>query len=161
MVQTNIGLLFTFVARNFIVSIFEIITTFIYIKSGHFDVYYSSTAVITLFANEEISTSVNDAPSFVDIVMEDSISFLENTQTQISFVFNSSTNIGIDAVSKDLDGNIFNFLHSMFYPSIDSDMEDLLGRPFQRELALETGVDVALTALEELQNGTYNKDLRL
>lgn len=67
--------------------------------------HFSGTAAIILFANEEIAVAVSDAPSFVDTIIEDSQSFIDNTETQMSFVVNSSASIGINAVNKDLDGN--------------------------------------------------------
>lgn len=38
-------------------------------------------------------------------------------------------------------------------PSVVTDVEELLGRPIQEELAMETGTDVALDALIDVSTG--------
>lgn len=40
-------------------------------------------------------------------------------------------------------------MNILFFP----DVEDLLGKPVQTELAFETGIDVALDALLDVANG--------
>ena len=44
-------------------------------------------------------------------------------------------------------------MHRVLFYSFHPDIENLLGRPFQEELARETGIDGALEELEEVKIG--------
>lgn len=66
--------------------------------------------------------------------------FVRNTQLQVRFVATTSVDRAIDAAVASLE-----------------EIEDLLGKPIQRELSMETGLDVALDALSDICTGTKSK----
>ncbi|XP_057652213.1 prominin-1 isoform X2 [Diorhabda carinulata] len=92
------------------------------------------TIVVILAANEQISKSITKFPLATNIFYEDVNAFVRNTQMQISFVVSSSFDIAIKGIKNDME-----------------DVMDLLGRPYQQELAVEAGIDLALIKLDELR----------
>ncbi|XP_050514518.1 prominin-1 isoform X4 [Diabrotica virgifera virgifera] len=93
---------------------------------------------VILAANEQISRSTSKSPLSTNIVYEDINTFFRNTHMQISFVVTSSTDIAIEDIREDMEAVV-----------------DLLGQPYQQELALEVGIDLALIELEELKLSSY------
>ncbi|XP_071442870.1 prominin-1-A-like [Hetaerina americana] len=83
--------------------------------------------------NEQLSYAVDRTPTVFQAALADADTFLRNTQRQLQYLITNSMDVAVDAVSMDLDN-----------------IENLVGRPIQRELASETGVDVALDALVDV-----------
>jgi hypothetical protein len=48
------------------------------------------------------------------------------------------------------------FTKRVLYYECLTDVDELVGRPFQEELAYETGIDSALEALDQVDSGGYN-----
>ncbi|XP_015840878.1 prominin-1 isoform X2 [Tribolium castaneum] len=93
--------------------------------------------VLIFLGNEQISRQMSHSESTTNLIFDDLDTFLRNTHMQMSFVATSSTDVAIEAVRRDLE-----------------DLEELLGRRFQQELAVETGIDTALDALDDLITAT-------
>ncbi|CAH0552998.1 unnamed protein product [Brassicogethes aeneus] len=93
--------------------------------------------ILILAGNEQISKSISNAEYSQEIIYEDIHTFIRNTHMQISLVTTSSTDITFEAIRKDFE-----------------DLENLLGKPYQQALAAETGIDIALEALQELKIST-------
>ncbi|XP_044259309.1 prominin-1 isoform X2 [Tribolium madens] len=89
--------------------------------------------VLIFLGNEQISRQMSHSESTTNLIFDDFDTFLRNTHMQMTFVATTSTDAAIEAVRKDLE-----------------DLEELLGRRFQQELAVETGIDTALDTLDEL-----------
>ncbi|XP_049820384.1 prominin-1 isoform X2 [Aethina tumida] len=93
--------------------------------------------ILILAGNEQISRSISKSEYRYEIIYEDINTFIRNTHMQIALITTSSTDITFEAIRKDFE-----------------DLENLLGKPYQQSLAAETGIDIALDALEELRLST-------
>ncbi|XP_046385639.1 prominin-1-A [Ischnura elegans] len=89
--------------------------------------------------NEQLSYAVDLTPTVFQAALNDADTFLRNTQRQLQYLITNSMDVAVDAVSMDLDN-----------------IENLVGRPIQRELASETGVDVALDALVDVSTAAQS-----
>lgn len=90
--------------------------------------------IVSMFVtNEQMSRAVEQTPSVVHTALRDVTTFLRNSHQQLQFVITKSLDQAVDAAYTDLDN-----------------VEELLGRPIQEELAEETGIDVALDALVDV-----------
>ncbi|XP_069704773.1 prominin-1-A [Periplaneta americana] len=93
-----------------------------------------AAGVVAMFVtNQQVARAVQHTPGVVHAALSDVTTFLRNSQQQLRFVVTKSLDRAADAASADLD-----------------DVEELLGRPIQEELAAETGVDVAMDALVDV-----------
>ncbi|CAG9823840.1 unnamed protein product, partial [Phaedon cochleariae] len=97
-----------------------------------------SPIILILAGNEQISRSISKSPTSASIIYEDVNTFLKNTHMQISFVVTSSTDIAFEEIGKDLDA-----------------VHELLGIPYQQELASDTGIENDFAKLEDLKASTY------
>lgn len=88
-------------------------------------------------SSEMFSEAVDKAQPSFQAALSDLDVFVRNTQLQIRFVATTSIDKAVDATVASLE-----------------QVEDLLGRPVQKELAMETGLDVALDALADISIGT-------
>ncbi|KAG5884954.1 hypothetical protein JTB14_026552 [Gonioctena quinquepunctata] len=93
-----------------------------------------SPIILILAGNEQISRSISKSPASATLIYEDINTFLSNTHMQISFVVTSSTDIAIGEIRKDLEA-----------------INDLFGKAYQQELSAETGIDMALIELDDLE----------
>ncbi|XP_067006694.2 prominin-1-A [Anabrus simplex] len=90
--------------------------------------------IVAMFVtNEQLSSAVQQTPKVVHTALSDVTTFLRNSNLQLNFVVTKSLDQAVETASADLDN-----------------IENLLGRPIQRELEAETGVDVALDALVDV-----------
>lgn len=87
-------------------------------------------------ANEQLTVALQKLPEVHDAVWSDLDEFIRNTHLQIRFVATSSVDRAVDAAIASLE-----------------ETEELLGIPIQRELSIETGLDVALDALSDISMG--------
>ncbi|KAK7793542.1 hypothetical protein R5R35_000383 [Gryllus longicercus] len=93
--------------------------------------------VVAMFvSNEQVSGAVARSPAVLHTALADASAFLRNTNLQLHFVLTKSLDRAVEAASADLDN-----------------VENLLGRPIQRQLEEETGVGVALDALVDVTAG--------
>ncbi|KAJ1526122.1 hypothetical protein ONE63_009285 [Megalurothrips usitatus] len=83
-----------------------------------------------LATNQQVSVAVASAPVVVQAALADVDVFVRNARLQIDSLIGGTFRQAVAACRQDL-----------------SDVDLLLGRPLQRELAAETGLDVALDAL--------------
>ncbi|KAF5280609.1 hypothetical protein FQA39_LY05257 [Lamprigera yunnana] len=84
------------------------------------------------------------APNKVKEMVEDVEAFVDNTQMQISSVTTSSVQIVIEAIRRDLE-----------------DVEELLGKPLQRSLDDEIGIETAIRELTGLSSVTAELSSRV
>ncbi|XP_064095730.1 prominin-1-A-like isoform X2 [Macrobrachium nipponense] len=86
--------------------------------------------IVVLVSNERLGWAVNEARVSVKDNVRDLDTFLRNTKMQLRYLVSNSLEQTVDAIHEDLD-----------------DIEFLLGRPLQRELAGEAQIEVALDSL--------------
>ncbi|XP_066946363.1 prominin-1-A [Macrobrachium rosenbergii] len=86
--------------------------------------------IVVLVSNERLGWAVNEARVSVKDNVRDLDTFLRNTKMQLRYLVSNSLEQTVDAIHEDLD-----------------DIEFLLGRPLQRELAAEAQIEVALDSL--------------
>ncbi|ROT78216.1 putative prominin-1 [Penaeus vannamei] len=92
--------------------------------------FVSLGVVVAVVSNERLSSAVSEARASVQNNVQDLDTFLRNTKMQLRFLVSNSLEQTVDAIYGDLD-----------------DVEYLLGRPLQRELAAEAQIEVALDSL--------------
>ncbi|XP_037778899.1 prominin-1-A-like isoform X3 [Penaeus monodon] len=92
--------------------------------------FVSLGVVVAVVSNERLSSAVSEARASVQNNVQDLDTFLRNTKMQLRFLVSNSLEQTVDAIYSDLD-----------------DVEYLLGRPLQRELAAEAQIEVALDSL--------------
>ncbi|XP_063585403.1 prominin-1-like [Penaeus indicus] len=93
--------------------------------------------VVAVVSNERLSSAVSEARASVQNNIQDLDTFLRNTKMQLRFLVSNSLEQTVDAIYSDLDVTYYLF----------PDVEYLLGRPLQRELAAEAQIEVALDSL--------------
>ncbi|XP_068249319.1 prominin-1-A isoform X2 [Palaemon carinicauda] len=86
--------------------------------------------IVVLVSNERLGWAVGEARASVKDNVRDLDTFLRNTKMQLRYLVSNSLEQTVDAINEDLD-----------------DIEFLLGRPLQRELAGEAQIEVALDSL--------------
>ncbi|XP_046686225.1 prominin-1-A isoform X2 [Homalodisca vitripennis] len=89
--------------------------------------------VAMFVTNEQFSSAVVQSSNVLQTSLSDVSAFVHNSHLQLHFLVTQSIDQTIQAIFADLD-------------NVDS----LLGRPIQREMVRETGIDVALDSLSDL-----------
>ncbi|XP_024084324.1 prominin-2 isoform X2 [Cimex lectularius] len=89
-----------------------------------------------LWTNEECSRGIASGPQFSSDLLRDAKQFFEESTHQLQHLLTDSFEQAVAPISHDL-----------------NDAENLLGRPMQVELILETGLDTALDSLVEIAAG--------
>ncbi|XP_069958990.1 prominin-1-A isoform X1 [Cherax quadricarinatus] len=92
--------------------------------------------VLVVVSNERLAEAVRGAPGSINNNVRDLDIFLANTKLQLRFLITDSFEKTVQAITEDLD-----------------DVEYLLGRPLQRELAGEAQIEVALDSLLHISSG--------
>ncbi|KAG8332171.1 hypothetical protein J6590_026339 [Homalodisca vitripennis] len=92
--------------------------------------------VAMFVTNEQFSSAVVQSSNVLQTSLSDVSAFVHNSHLQLHFLVTQSIDQTIQAIFADLD-------------NVDS----LLGRPIQREMVRETGIDVALDSLSDLTRG--------
>ncbi|KAI4502356.1 hypothetical protein M0802_002268 [Mischocyttarus mexicanus] len=95
-----------------------------------------SCMVTMIVCNEYARTGIEKLPVVVETALQDLDDYHQDTTSQLRKCLTRSLDVASEAILADLDN-----------------VEELLGKPVQKELALETGLDVALDALMDLANG--------
>ncbi|KOC60262.1 Prominin-1-A, partial [Habropoda laboriosa] len=95
--------------------------------------------IITMIVcNETVSKSVEKFPIVIEAALQDLNDYHSSTTIQLRKCLSRSLDVASEAILADLDN-----------------IEELLGRPVQTELASETGLDIALDALVVLVNASH------
>ncbi|XP_073995976.1 prominin isoform X2 [Rhodnius prolixus] len=92
--------------------------------------------VTMLWTNEECSEGIVKAPEVTNSLLQDSSNFIEDSIDKLQYLLTDSFHMTLEPASRDL-----------------NDAENLLGTPIQVELALETGLNVALESLSKIAAG--------
>ncbi|XP_050725801.1 prominin-1-A-like isoform X3 [Eriocheir sinensis] len=95
--------------------------------------------VVVVVSNERLGSTVGVAQRSVHNNVRDLDTFLANTKMQLRFLVTNAYEQTTDAIFNDLD-----------------DIEYLLGRPLQRELAAEAQIEVALDSLLHISSSLRN-----
>ncbi|XP_065350708.1 prominin-1-A isoform X1 [Cloeon dipterum] len=90
-------------------------------------------------ANEQLGSGMDRSGAVMNAAFGDLSTFLRNSHRQLQFVVGSALDQTVEATVTDLDN-----------------IESILGRPIQREIAGETGVDVAMDVLMDISMSTHN-----
>ncbi|KAI4480248.1 hypothetical protein M0804_010246 [Polistes exclamans] len=96
-----------------------------------------SCMVTMMVCNEYARTGIEKIPIVVETALQDLENYHQDTTTQLRKCLTRSLDVTSEAILADLDN-----------------VEELLGKPVQGELASETGLDVALDALMDLANAS-------
>ncbi|XP_015173721.1 PREDICTED: prominin-1-A isoform X1 [Polistes dominula] len=102
-----------------------------------------SCMVTMMVCNEYARTGIEKLPVVVETALQDLDDYHQDTTTQLRKCLTRSLDVASEAILADLDN-----------------VEELLGKPVQGELALETGLDVALDALMDLANASQELSKR-
>ncbi|XP_026674016.1 prominin-1-A isoform X1 [Ceratina calcarata] len=94
--------------------------------------------ITMIVCNEAVSTSVEKLPVVVEAALQDLNDYHTSTTIQLRKYLSRSLDVASEAILADLDN-----------------IEELLGKPVQVELASESGVDVALDTLVDLVNASH------
>ncbi|XP_019889051.1 prominin-1-A [Ooceraea biroi] len=96
-----------------------------------------------IICNEAVATGIGKLPVTVETALQDLKDYHADTTSQLRKCLTRSLDVASEAILVDLDN-----------------VEELLGKPVQTELAAETGLDVALDALIDLANATQELSSR-
>ncbi|XP_035722001.1 prominin-1-A-like isoform X1 [Vespa mandarinia] len=96
-----------------------------------------SCMVTMMVSNEAARTGIEKLPMVVKTALQDLDNYHQDTTTQLRKCLTRSLDVANEAILADLDN-----------------VEELLGKPVQAELSVETGLDVALDALMDLANAS-------
>ncbi|XP_071543470.1 prominin-1-A isoform X2 [Panulirus ornatus] len=107
------------------------------LAAASFAVLLGVTVVVV--CNERLAGAVGEARHSIQNNVRDLDTFLANTKMQLRHLLTNSLEQTVEAIYNDLD-----------------DIEYLLGRPLQRELAAEAQIEVALDSLVHISSGLRN-----
>ncbi|XP_051157182.1 prominin-2 isoform X2 [Leptopilina boulardi] len=100
--------------------------------------------IITMIvSNEAVGAGIEKIPVVVETALQDLGDYHAGTTIQLRKCLTQSLDVASEAILVDIDN-----------------VEDLLGKPVQKELAYETGLDVALDALLDVANATHELSTR-
>ncbi|XP_043473897.1 prominin-1-A [Leptopilina heterotoma] len=100
--------------------------------------------IITMIVgNEAVGAGIEKIPVVVETALQDLGDYHAGTTIQLRKCLTQSLDVASEAILVDIDN-----------------VEDLLGKPVQKELASETGLDVALDALLDVANATHELSTR-
>ncbi|KAH0956271.1 hypothetical protein HN011_005395 [Eciton burchellii] len=102
-----------------------------------------SCTVMMIVCNEAVAVGIGKLPVTMQIALQDLKDYQADTTSRLRRCLTRSLDVASEAILTDLDN-----------------IEELLGRPVQSELASETGLDVALDALFDLANATHELSSR-
>ncbi|XP_047352347.1 prominin-1-A isoform X1 [Vespa velutina] len=102
-----------------------------------------SCMVTMMVSNEAARTGIEKLPMVVETALQDLDNYHQDTTTQLRKCLTRSLDVANEAILADLDN-----------------VEELLGKPVQAELSVETGLDVALDALMDLANASQELSSR-
>ncbi|CAK9800795.1 Prom1 [Anthophora plagiata] len=102
-----------------------------------FVVIIGAIMITMIVCNEIVSKSVEKFPIVIETALEDLNDYHSSTTIQLRKCLSRSLDVASEAILADLDN-----------------IEELLGKPVQNELASETGLDAALDALIDVGNVT-------
>ncbi|KAK2584074.1 hypothetical protein KPH14_006520 [Odynerus spinipes] len=102
-----------------------------------------SCMVTMIVCNEAARAGVEKLPIALETALQDLDDYHLDTTTQLRKCLTRSLDVASEAILADLDN-----------------VEELLGKPVQAELAVETGLDVALDALMDLANASQELSSR-
>ncbi|GAB1867394.1 Prominin-1-A isoform X1 [Camponotus japonicus] len=102
-----------------------------------------SCMVTMIICNEAVAAGIGKFPITVETALQDLKDYHADTTSQLRKCLTRSLDVASEAILADLDN-----------------VEELLGKPVQTELSVETGLDVALDALVDLANATQELSAR-
>ncbi|XP_043668422.1 prominin-1-A [Vespula pensylvanica] len=102
-----------------------------------------SCMVTMMVCNEAARAGIEKLPMVVETALQDLDDYHQDTTTQLRKCLTRSLDVASEAILADLDN-----------------VEELLGKPVQAELSVETGLDVALDALMDLANASQELSSR-
>ncbi|EFN69327.1 Prominin-2 [Camponotus floridanus] len=102
-----------------------------------------SCMVTMIICNEAVAAGIGKFPITVETALQDLKDYHADTTSQLRKCLTRSLDVASEAILADLDN-----------------VEELLGKPVQIELSVETGLDVALDALVDLANATQELSAR-
>ncbi|XP_033220016.1 prominin-1-A [Belonocnema kinseyi] len=102
-----------------------------------------ASMVTMIVCNEAVSAGIEKIPVVMETALQDLGDYHAGTSVQLRKCLTRSLDVASEAILVDLDN-----------------VEDLLGKPVQTELASETGIDVALDTLLDVANATHELSTR-
>ncbi|XP_020292745.1 prominin-1-A isoform X2 [Pseudomyrmex gracilis] len=96
-----------------------------------------------IICNEAVTMGIGKIPVTLETALKDLREYHADTTSQLRKYLTRSLDVASEAILADLDN-----------------VEELLGKPVQTELSVETGLDVALDALVDLANATQELSAR-